>query len=250
MPLPSFERIATRLLALALISLLLYPATSIAAQKTKSRTRDPHVGAIKHYNDLVQKFHADNQSLHNDEKNAPNVVLVGDSITEHFDVAKFFPGRPVLNRGIGSDIIGNDLPPGVKRGVLQRMDESFFDCRAGDAFLMIGINDMDDHSPQVIADGYRQILEQTKKRAPALRVHVQSILPTRDQHAKYNAAVNAANDHLQKLAKEFGYEYIDLHSQMANEQGELKKELTDDGLHLNAEGFKIWKAQIDRTMGW
>ena len=58
------------------------------------------------------------------------------------------------------------------------------------------------------------------------------------------------NQRLQKLAKEFDYDYIDLHSQMKDDKGELKQEFTADGLHLNAEGYKVWKAQIDRTMGW
>ena len=39
-----------------------------------------------------------------------------------------------------------------------------------------------------------------------------------------------------KLAKEFDYDYIDLHSLMTDEKGELKKELTADGLHINARG--------------
>ena len=46
------------------------------------------------------------------------------------------------------------------------------------------------------------------------------------------------------------YNYIDIHSQMKDDKGELKQEITGDGLHLNAEGYKIWKAQIDKTMGW
>src|SRR5262249_16623993 len=160
------------------------------------------------------------------------------------------PNHRILNRGIGADVIGNDLKPDDKRGVLKRMDESFFDCSARDAFLLIGFNDLgDSHSPETIEAGYRQILERTKKESPRLPVHVQSVLPTRGAHAKHNANVLDVNTRLQKLAKEFDYDYIDLHSQMKDDKGELKKELTGDGLHLNAEGYRIWKAQIDKTMG-
>jgi lysophospholipase L1-like esterase len=197
-----------------------------------------------HYSIRVQNFRDQNRIFQ-------NVVLVGDSITEGFDVAKFFPGRRVLNRGIGADVIGNALPPDDKRGVLKRMDESFFDCAARDAFLLIGINDLgDSHSPAQIEAGYREILEQVKKKAPLLKVHVQSVLPTRGNYAKHNVNVLDVNQRLQKLAKEFAYDYIDLHSQMTDDKGELKPEFTADGLHINAEGYKVWKAQIDRTMGW
>ena len=62
--------------------------------------------------------------------------------------------------------------------------------------------------------------------------------------------MNDVNNRLQKLAKEFGYDYIDLHSKMIDDKGELKKELTADGLHLKADGYKIWKAEIEKMMGW
>ena len=197
-----------------------------------------------HYGVRVQNFREQNQIFQ-------NVVLVGDSITEGFDVAKWFPGRRVLNRGIGADVIGNQLLADDKRGVLKRLDESFFDCSARDAFLLIGINDLgDNHTPEVMEAGYRQILEAVKMKAPTMRVHVQSVMPTRGNFAKHNANVNEFNERLKKLAKEFGYEYIDLHAKMVDEKGELKAEYTADGLHLKPEGYQVWKAEIERVMGW
>src|SRR5262245_51128358 len=58
------------------------------------------------------RMHWDNQVRLFKEQNQVwrNVVLLGDSITEGFNVTKYLPGRRVLNRGIGADIIGNALP--------------------------------------------------------------------------------------------------------------------------------------------
>jgi lysophospholipase L1-like esterase len=197
-----------------------------------------------HYGLRVNNFRDQNQIFQ-------NVVFVGDSITEGFDLQKFFPNHRMLNRGIGADVIGNALKPDDKRGVLKRLDESFFDVPARDAFLLIGINDLgDSHTPEVMEAGYREILEKVKKNAPLMKVHVQSVLPTRGAHAKRNPDVLDFNQRIQKLAQEFGYDYIDLHSQMKDDKGELKAEFTADGLHLNADGYKVWKAQVDKTMGW
>jgi lysophospholipase L1-like esterase len=197
-----------------------------------------------HYANRVAAFREQNLAYQ-------NVVLVGDSITEGFDVKKYFPGRRVLNRGIGADVIGNALPESDKRGILRRMDESVFDCSARDVFLLIGINDLGSgRTPDVMENGYREILEQIKKRAPDIRVHVESVLPCRDRYAKHNANVKDFNSRLEKLAHEFDYDYIDLHSKMTDENGELKKELTADGLHLKDPGYKIWKAEIERKLGW
>jgi lysophospholipase L1-like esterase len=229
------------------MGIALVSVTALAAEpEAKKPAPPPDLRNLfqMHYVNRVNNFRDQNLIFQ-------NVVLVGDSITEGFDVTKFFPNRRVLNRGIGADVIGNALPPGDKRGVLKRMDESFFNCSARDAFLLIGINDLgDSRTPEVMEAGYREILEQVRKNAPLMKVHVQSVLPTRGNHAKRNANVNDFNQRLQKLAKEFDYDYIDLHSQMKDDQGELKAEFTADGLHLNAEGYRVWKAQIDKTMGW
>jgi lysophospholipase L1-like esterase len=157
----------------------------------------------------------------------------------------------VLNRGIGADVIGNDMPADDPRGVLRRLDESVFDCAATDVFLMIGINDLGSgRTPEVMELGYREILQRIKERAPAIRVHVQSVLPTRDKYAKHNANVLDFNGRLQKLAKELGYDYVDLHKLMTDDKGELKAELTPEGLHLNEKAYEVWRAEVLRIMNW
>jgi lysophospholipase L1-like esterase len=197
-----------------------------------------------HYVTRVQEFRQQNLQFQ-------NVILLGDSITEGFDVAKYFPDRRVLNRGIGADVIGNALPADDKRGVLKRLDESIFNCAPRDVFLLIGINDLgDSHTPELLEAGYREILEKVKRRAPAVHMHIQSVLPTRGAYAKHNANINDFNQRLEKLAKEFDYDYVDLHSQMTDDHGELEKEFTADGLHLLDPAYRIWKAQIEKTLGW
>jgi lysophospholipase L1-like esterase len=205
----------------------------------------------QHWIDLVKDFREQNKKGYPEK----NVILLGDSITEGFKVKTHFPDRHVLNRGIGADIIGNKLPDSDHRGILRRMDESVFDCNPSDIFLLIGINDLGmGHKPADIEAGDREILEQIKKRLPAVKVHIESLLPTRGKnYGKHNPNVLDTNTRLQKLAKEFGYDYIDLHSKMIDDKGELKKELTADGLHLGAPGepgYKIWKAEVDKVMNW
>jgi lysophospholipase L1-like esterase len=226
------------------IALILFGVADLA--RAEDPKPAPNMGAFfrMHYDTRVRAFNEQNQQLQ-------YVVLLGDSITEGFDVAKYLPGRRVLNRGIGADVIGNDLPDDDRRGILRRMDASVFDCAATDIFLLIGINDLGaGRTPDVMEKGYREILQQVRLKVPDLRVHVQSVLPTRDKYAKHNKNVNDFNGRLQQLAKEFGYDYIDLHSLMKDDKGELKAEITNDGLHLNADGYKVWQAEVDRVMGW
>ena len=114
---------------------------------------------------------------------------------------------------------------------------------------MIGINDLGaGRTPEVMEQGYREILKSTKEKAPFIKVHVQSVLPTRGKYAKHNAPVLDFNQRLQKLAAEFGYDYIDLHKLMSDEKGELKEEFTPEGLHLNEKAYVVWRAEVLKVM--
>ncbi len=187
-----------------------------------------------HYDNRVRSFREQNLVFQ-------NVVLLGDSITEAFEVTHFLPGRRVLNRGIGADVIGNGLPSDDRRGVLRRLDSSVFDCAATDVFLMIGVNDLNaNRTVNAMEAGYREILQQIRDKAPTVRVHVESLLPTRGVFANQNEHIKEFNGRLKRLAEEFGYKYLDLHPLFVNEKGELKAAFTADGIHLTEPAYEIW----------
>jgi lysophospholipase L1-like esterase len=98
--------------------------------------------------------------------------------------------------------------------------------------------------------GYREILRRIKERAPAVRVHVQSLLPTSKGFADRNESVQDFNRRIKKMAGEHGYDFMDLHALFADEKGELKPDFTEDGLHLTDAGYQVWRAEIEKTMGW
>ncbi|RBP46275.1 lysophospholipase L1-like esterase [Roseimicrobium gellanilyticum] len=212
----------------------------------KAKAPPPDWGAIfkMHWQNRVRAFKEQNLVFQ-------NVVLLGDSITEGFDVAKHFPGRRVLNRGIGADVIGNNMAPDDPRGVLQRLDNSVFDCAATDVFILIGINDLNSgKSVDSMETGYRTLLQRLREHSPELRVHVQSVLPTRGNHDKQNTPVREFNARLKRLAAEYKCTFVDLHSLMADGEGRLKAEFTNDGLHLTETAYALWRGKILETMSW
>lgn len=203
-------------------------------------------GAIfrMHWQNRVKLFREQNQGWQ-------NVVLLGDSITEGFDTAKYFPGYRILNRGIGGDVIGNEMGEGDPRGVLQRLDSSVFDCAATNLFILIGINDLNTgRDVAQMERGYRELLAQIRKHSPKLSIHVQSILPTGGARRQMNPSILEFNGSLRKMAKEFNCQYLDLHSLMKDGQGNLKAEFTEDGLHLKHEAYLVWRKVILDTLGW
>src|SRR4051812_22000853 len=174
-----------------LLCLIAFASISLANAATNAPAKPQQdVAAIfkMHWENRVRSFKEQNMAWQ-------NVVLLGDSITEGFDVTKYFPGRRVLNRGIGADVIGNDMPTNDFRGVLQRLDNSVFDCAASDVFILIGINDLGSgRKLDGMEAGYRDLLKRLRMKRPDLRIHVQAVLPTRDRFEKHNAPVRDFNE--------------------------------------------------------
>src|SRR6185369_6672404 len=89
---------------ITLCLLLLLPHTSVVAQPaveksapaSKKPAAKPDYAALfkQHWVDLVKSYREQNKKGYPEK----NVVLLGDSITEGFNVEKYFPDRHVLNR--------------------------------------------------------------------------------------------------------------------------------------------------------
>jgi lysophospholipase L1-like esterase len=217
----------------------------VAAQQVRRQSAAERVHGI--WQKRVKEFEQENRAL------KKNVVLLGDSITEGFDVKKYFPGKPVLNRGIGSDVIGMENDPlgeGV-RGVMSRLKVSVFDCCTTHVFMMIGINDLGDgRTPDEMLKGYRRLVEAIQRDAPGVTIHIESLLPTRARYAHHNPNVRTFNALLRQLAAEMRCPYMDLHALYADDKGELRAEFTRDGLHLKPDAYALWKREIDHAMSW
>lgn len=162
------------------------------------------------------------------------VVFVGDSITHGAEWNELFGRTALYNRGIGGD---------TTTGVLARID-SVIALAPERLFLMIGVNDLNSRQDG-IAERYDRILQVLGERLPSTRVYVQSVLPvTEDWMATDNASIDALNVEIQSIASRRGLPYIDLHSLFEDETGALRSELTNDGIHLMAEGYAIWRDAI------
>ena len=52
-----------------------------------------------------------------------------------------------------------------------------------------------------------------------------------------NSSIRQFNTKLQAIAKKEGVKYLELNPLFANQKGELRSELTTDGLHLSHQGY-------------
>lgn len=114
---------------------------------------------------------------------------------------------------------------------------------------MIGINDLNSgRTPGQMEEGYRELLRRIRERLPAVRLHVQSLFPTRGTFAIRNEPVRDFNRRLAKLAGEARASFLDLYPLFTDDNGELKAAFTADGLHLNEAGYQVWRREVHRVM--
>lgn len=175
-----------------------------------------------------------------------DIIFLGNSITDGGEWCELFQNANCKNRGISGDIT---------LGVLNRL-ETITKGQPAMVFLMIGTNDMDwGFSNDTIAMNVREIVQRIKAESPRTKIIVQSILPTNDcyglftGHTKRWQDVALINDMLKTMTEEEDVTYLDLYSLMANEEGKMSTEYSNDGLHLNGEGYKVWKAAVEEEIG-
>ena len=137
------------------------------------------------------------------------------------------------NRGISGDTTG---------GVLNRLKISLFDIKPSKVILMIGINDINWEVPNSeILQNYKDILKEISTNLPQTEVFCVSILPeNKDLWVdvdKNNQTIMEINPQIKKFAEEFEFTYVDMFSQVADLNNYLIKEYSDDGLHLNHNGY-------------
>jgi len=166
------------------------------------------------------------------------IVFMGNSITEAGDWQVIVRRTNVENRGISGD---------NSYGVYHRLDEVLV-SNPDKLFLMIGVNDIKRGTsiPNILKN-YERIAIKVKKDAPHTQLYFQSVLPvTQSVLASIydkitNEKIKKLNKGIQSIAKENDLVYIDLHNEVfSDEKGQLKRELTTDGLHLKPAGYILW----------
>lgn len=168
------------------------------------------------------------------------VVFFGDSITDIWKLAEYFPGKPYINRGIG----GQTTPQ-----MLVRFRQDVIDLHPKVVVILAGTNDIAGNTGPMknedIEADYASFAELA--RAHGIKVVYSSVLPVHNYTERSKdffaqrppARILALNTWLKDYCGKSGIIYLDYFSAMVDDQGLLKKDLADDGLHPNDAGFKL-----------
>ncbi|HEY8607846.1 MAG TPA: SGNH/GDSL hydrolase family protein [Noviherbaspirillum sp.] len=177
-----------------------------------------------------------------DRERAPQpdgVLFVGSSSIRLWDkLEQQFDMLPVvIKRGFGGSRM-EDCAAYVDRLVLPYQPKL--------VLVYAGENDLaEGRTPQQVFDSFRRFAARVHEALPQTRIAYISIKPSPSRQWMA-AGVRTANALIRSHAERSDrVQYIDVHTPMLDEQGHPRAELfRDDALHLNDEGYALWKSVI------
>ena len=167
-----------------------------------------------------------------------DIVMLGNSLTDGCEFNELLNNRHIKNRGIVGDIV---------QGLIDRIDP-IIKGQPRKLFIMSGVNDIShDVSADSIARAMERLIVMVKQGSPRTKIYLQSLLPFNNDVREWKLlkgrdhVVVEANRLLEQVARRQRVTWINLYPLFVDDQGRLRADLTNDGLHLMGKGYLIWR---------
>lgn len=184
------------------------------------------------------RYHADDLRLESATAVDGRVVFMGDSITDGWNLPRYFRGKPYVNRGIG----GQTTPQ-----MVVRMHPDVLDLTPSAVIILAGTNDIAGNTGpetlQMVEDNFRAMCEM------AASHHIKVVLCLLTPVSNYTkspmtdrrppADIMALNRWLKSYASEIHAQIADYYSATVDSDGFLRRGYSEDGLHPNAQGYEL-----------
>lgn len=196
----------------------------------KQKEKRQHNQAIQAYRAAkIEQYEQENARYADYEV---EVAFLGDSLTDGYDLAKYYPQYVTANRGIGGD---------TTYDLQGRLPVSVYDLKPQVAVMLIGAN-----NPETMLDNYEDILIGLRDNLPDTEVVLLSMTAMGgDVWGRWNAQACYNNVSIQLLAEKYGFTYVDLFTPLYDvATGEVREGYTVDGGHFTHEGYTVLTAQI------
>ena len=226
-----------------------------AAQRQLAELRDSATRLDAHFRALIDtrdrqlvspdpanlaRYAEPNRRLAKPDPAKARVVFFGDSITDYWRLNEYFPDRDYVNRGIAGQTTGE---------MLQRFKADVIDLHPAAVLILAGTNDLPRQIPLTAVENNYQAMADLAS-ANKIKVIFASLLPVSNYHKDQNPAyertparppafLKELNDWLQSFCSQKGCLYLDYASGLKDGDGLLTADLSDDGLHPNAKGYRI-----------
>jgi lysophospholipase L1-like esterase len=204
----------------------------------------------------LARYRDANATVRPPAKDEKRVVFIGDSITDmwvQLQFGGFFPGKPYIDRGIS----GQTTPQ-----MLIRFRPDVVALHSQVVVILAGTNDLAGNTgPMTVAQIEDNLTSMDElAHANKIRVVLASVLPVSNYgHDRSGNPVDMRikrqpekilelNAWIKKYAVDHGDTYLDYFAATVDDQGLLKKDLSEDGLHPNAQGYAVMSPLAEQAI--
>lgn len=170
------------------------------------------------------------------------VLFIGSSsIRMWYSIYRDFPELNIIHRGFGGS---------TSEEALMYMDQIVLPYQPAAIVYYEGDNDVPKgFSPEQIAGNVKAFIDKASNNIPGVRIFLISPKPSVNRMHLWKKYL-AVHEALIKLADSYqNVEFVDVKASMFDEQGQLRKDLfISDGIHMNEQGYEIWKNTIRREL--
>jgi len=195
--------------------------------------------------DKQDKWEKDIAAFEEKDKAAPppqnEIVFVGSSTIRMWKTAEAFTDLKVLNRGFG----GSQLSEAVTYA-----ERIILPYKPRIVVVFSGGNDINaKKTPEQVAESFKALVGKIHGALPKTKIYYLSLFPN-VKRKEQDAACVKVNDLIQAFIKtDERMGYIDTASKMRAADGGPRPELLlNDGLHMNADGYKIWNEIVGAVL--
>lgn len=197
----------------------------------------------------LSRYRDANAALKPPASSENRVVFFGDSITNGWPIADYFPGKPYVNRGIGGQTTSQ---------MLVRFRQDVIDLHPKAVIILAGTNDIAGNSGPIsnedIEANFADFAELAK--AQNIRVIFSSVLPVHnytEQSKDFFAQrpmsrILALNVWLKDYCAANKLTYLDYVPAVSDDKGLLRRDLADDGLHPIKAGYAIMAQLAEKAI--
>lgn len=129
--------------------------------------------------------------------------------------------------------------------LLKHLDSQVIDLNPNRVFLLIGANDLKTRRPEEVYQTIQTIILEIHNQLPETDIVLMSVFPInespefiRTPSLRTNHSISQLNAYLSELTNDKVY-WLDVHDLLCDESGQLKRDLTLDGLHLTVAGYQV-----------
>ncbi len=193
----------------------------------------------------LARYRADNERLRREGPVARRVVFLGASITEALDLARLFPNEPLVNRGVGGQLIWQQW--------LRLEADALSLAPAAVVIKTCAINMLPDAPPLDETQRYYALMADAVRARGARVIWATAVPVSRGYDAADGAGrvtmqLTRFNQWVRDQAHAHDDLVLDYAAALADPQGYLPDALSDDGLHPNDAGKQRMADAIRRVV--